>query len=87
MDKLKFDPTISLSHIILAVGLLVSALTWKASVEFTVAAEAHTRELADTKLSASVERVADILDGLEARVRLNDGHRIADEAQGEWPNR
>ena len=88
MAGLKFNSEISISHIFLGVALVLSAFTWKASVESGIASEAHVREVSDLKLSASVATLSNqmasttaLLKEMQAAQRLNSDHRLLGEGR------
>ena len=80
MTRLKFNPEVSISHIILAVTFIVAAGAWKGGIENQISNEAHARESADLVFSERMENISRILSDIETRVKCNDAHRIKDEA-------
>ena len=80
MSRIKFNPEISISHLIVAVSLLISVVLYTAEIKSDINAEAYAREAADSVFAARMERVSEILDRLEPRVEKNTVHRLTDEA-------
>ena len=83
---MKFNSEISLSHILLALTFIVTALSWKASVENTIAKGAYAREAieikmaaADAELAFQLRQTTEILKEMQMDIKLNTAHRIVYE--------
>lgn len=88
MSRIKVNTEVSIGNILIAVSLLVAAVLAYGNIGEDISAEAHARELADTKLGAQLENtsihmsnVSTVLADLVGRVGLNDAHRISTEAR------
>ena len=79
MNRLKCNPEINISHILLALTFIIWAFAWKGSVETAIKEESHQREAADIEFSAQMKRTAEILKSVQEEQRLNSAHRIRDE--------
>ena len=82
--KLKFNPEISISHIILALTFIVAAMSWKTSIEFKLKDEQFKRESSDLALSIQLEQTTDILTVLQREVRINSDKHTLEENYKQW---
>ena len=81
MGRIKFNPEISISHLIVAASLLVSVVLYTAEIKTSINEEAYARDTADKVFAERMENITRILSDIEARVNLNDIHRLTDEAR------